>query len=217
MKKFTSAGLLAACVAALLASASVAEATVLFTTPPSTFPATGTSTQVGRLVRNGVPQDFSGTETYPGTNNPGITFNYITFTLTPDQLAGGPYVQVNLDSDGLGLFASAYLNSYNPAASFQTNWLGDAGGSGNPFPGDPRSFGVTVPVGSSLVIVLSTAGAANGNVGTGIGTPYTLEVEYFSSTTYDPVAAVPEPSTWAMLGLGVVGVSAVVLRRRQRV
>lgn len=214
MRKLAFTGLLTACAAALLASAPVASATVLFTTPPSTFPDTGTSTQVGRLVRNGVPQDFSGSETYPGTNNPGITFNYITFTLTPDQLAGGPYVQVDLDSDGLGLFASAYLNSYNPAVSFQTNWLGDAGSSGNPFPGDPRSFGVTVPVGDSLVIVLSTAGPANGNVGTGIGTPYTLEVENFSSTDYDPVTAVPEPSTWALLGLGAMGAAVVALRRR---
>ncbi len=50
----------------------------------------------------GIPQDFSGTEAYPGTNTTAInvtgTFNYTVLTLTPAQLAGGPYVQIGLDT-----------------------------------------------------------------------------------------------------------------------
>lgn len=220
MKKLSSFGLLAAG-AALLGTVAPASATVLFS-QSGTFPTSGTSTQTGRLVRNGLPQDFSGTETYPGTNNTTVTFNYITFTLNPSTLAGAPDVQIEVDTQGLGLFASAYLNAYNPVSaanpngSFQTNWLGDQGSSGNysfttlPINApDTSFFSVAVPAGGSLVIVLATAGAG----GTGTGTSYTITAENFSSTTYNP-AAVPEPSSYALLGAGVLGLGGLALRRR---
>ena len=222
MKKLTSFSRLATLGAALLGTAASASATVIYS-QTSSFPTTGTATQTGRLVRNGIPQDFSGTEAYPGTNNPTITFNFITLTLSPAQLAGNPDVQIELDTQGLGLFASAYANAYNPpsatntAGSLQTNWLGDQGSSGDYAFGNTPSgtpdvsfFGVTVPTGSSLVIVLATAGAASGTTGTGTGTNYTLTVEDFSSTTYN--AVVPEPSSLAALGAGILGVGFAVRR-----
>ena len=78
-----------------------------------------TSTQTDRLNRGGVPQDFSGTEAYPGTNTTAInvsgTFNYITITLTPAQLAGGPYVQVELDTQGPGTVRLGLRELLHPA------------------------------------------------------------------------------------------------------
>lgn len=229
MKKPSSLGFLAACAAALLTTATAARGANVLLTRSSTFPTDATATQIGRLVRNAIPQDFSGTEVFPGTNNPTITFNYITFTLTPAQLQGGPYVQIELDSQGLGLFASAYTNSFNPPSasnpggSFQTNWLGDQGSSGNAvFTSLPLNapdisfFGVTVPANSSLVIVIATAGAASGTTGTGTGTPYNLLVENFGSTTYGALAAVPEPSSYAAVGLGLLGLGLAARYRALR-
>ena len=233
MKKYSSFGLLAVGAVALLAAAAPASANNVLYDQSSSFPATGTATQTDRLNRGGVPQDFSGTEAYPGTNTTAInetgTFNYITVTLSPAQLAGGPYVQIELDTQGLGLFASAYANSYtppsasNPGGSFQTNYLGDEGSSGDyAFSDTPNGtpdvsfFGVTVPVGDSLVVVLATAGTVDptSNIAAGAGTAYNLEVENFSTTEYGPVAsAVPEPSSFAAVGAGLVSLGFAARRR----
>ena len=167
-------------------------------------------TQTGRLVRNGVPQDWANSEPFPGTNNAGVTFNYITLTLTPTQLAGGPFVQISVDDPLTNIFVSAYDNSYNPL-SLQTNWLGDAGTSGNYFGTDPVSFQITVPTGDSLVLVVNTTAAA------GLGETFRLRGEYFSDTMYTDPTAVPEPSGMALLGAGgALGLGAVIRRRRQR-
>ena len=224
MKISSPYGLLAGSVISLLTASSATALTLSNTT--DTFPTTGTATQTGRLVRNAIPQDFSGSEVFPGSNNPTITFNYIYLTLTPAQLGNLRNVQIELDTQGLGLFASAYANSYNPpsasnpSGNFQTNWLGDIGSSGDySFGNTPNGtpdiafFGVTVPAGSSLLVVLSTSGAASGTTGTGAGTPYNLRIEGFSDVVYSD--AVPEPSTWAM-AVGGLGVLILLQRRRTR-
>ena len=233
MKKYSSFGLLAAGAVAFLAAATSASANNVLYSQSASFPATSTATQIDRLNRGGIPQDFSGTEAYTGTNTSAInvtgTFNYITITLTPAQLAGGPYVQIELDTQGLGLFASAYANSYtppsasNPSGSFQTNYLGDEGSSGDySFSDTPNGtpdvsfFGVTVPIGDSLVVVLATSGTVDptSNIAAGAGTAYNLEVENFSTTEYGPItSAVPEPSSFAALGAGLVGLGFAVRRR----
>ena len=231
MKKLSSFGLLTTCAAAFLAVAASASANNVLYDQASSFPTTGTATQIDRLNRAGIPQDFSGTEAYPGLNTSAVnttaTFNYVTVTLTPAQLAGGPYVQIELDSQGLGLFASAYANVYDPTSAsdpngnFATNYLGDQGSSGDYAFGNTPSgtpdisfFGVTVPTGDSLVVVLATAGTVTNGVAAGAGTAYSLEIENFSSTTYNPVpSAVPEPSSLLAAGAGLLCLGFLARRR----
>ena len=219
MKTSSSRGLLSGCAVAFLLTASSATALTLSDTT-STFPTTGTLTQTGRLSRNGVPQDFSGSEVFPGSNNAGVTFNYITFTLSSAQLGSLRDVQIELDTQGLGLFASAYLNSYNPPSasnpggSFATNWLGALGSSadyssGNTPTGSPdiAFCGATVPANSNLVVVLATSGAN----GAGAGTPFDLRIEGFSNVLYSD--AVPEPSSFVVAAAGLLGLGWAARRR----
>lgn len=97
-------------------------------------------TQQGRLSRNGIPQDWSGTEPFPGVINLATTYHYHTYTVDVDST---PFIQIDFDSLSPNTFVSAYVANYvpnsgpSPNFGFDTNWLGDAGFSGNPFPGDP--------------------------------------------------------------------------------
>jgi len=162
-------------------------------------------TQLGRLSRNGVPQDWTGGESYPGVLNPTTSYHYQTFDIP---ITNAPYVQISFDSISANTFVSAYLDSYALA-----NWLGDAGRSGNFFGVDPLFFQVIVPVGHDLILVVNQTSTG----GAGLGDPFSILVEGFVDTEYtDPVtAAVPEPSTWAMMMLGFAGVGFMTYRRRK--
>jgi hypothetical protein len=118
----------------------------------------------------------------------------------------GGYIQIDFDSPALTTFLTAYLNSYNPL-NLGTNYLGDAGFSGNPFPGDPLFFQVFVPAGNHLVLVLNES-LTNG----GLNLPGGLLVEAFADTEFTDLAAVPEPGTWALLFSGM----AIFLTTRRR-
>src|SRR5262249_20324508 len=114
-------------------------------------------TQFGRLVRNGIPQNWAGSESFPGSTSPTTLYHYRTFAVN---VGLTPFVQVIMDDVSTTEFASAYLGSYNPT-SLATNWLGDAGSSGNAFGVDPRVFQVHVPIDSTIVIVINnTTGGA---------------------------------------------------------
>jgi hypothetical protein len=172
---------------------------------------TADPTQLGRLSRNGVPQDWVGTEPYPGVINTTTTYHYATYTYTATTLLDAPYIQIDVDSVSTNTFFSAYAGSYDPAHP-SVGWLGDAGTSGNFFGVDPLFFQIILPVGESLVIVANNTGGAN----LGVGDPFTITVEAFADTDFDdpaPVAPTPEPSTLVLLGSGLLGVAGAVRRR----
>ncbi len=169
-------------------------------------------TQQGRLSRNSLPQDWVGTETFPGIVNPTTTYRYDSYFINSGAIANGRFVQISLLDLGSAanqsnLFVSAYANSYQPSSTgtnrgLDVNWLGDAGFSGNSFGTNAVFFQVLVPAGTSLVIVINnTLSAGNG----GIGESYNLLVESFSDNQYTD--AVPEGGATALLlGVGVAGV-----------
>ena len=159
------------------------------------------STQVGRLSRNAMPQDWAGDELFPGVINTSTTFHYHAFLIN---VGLAPFIQINMDSESGNTFVSAYDTAYlpNSAASpnfgFDTNWLGDAGFSGNLFPGDPSFFQVVVPINHNLLVIVNNTLASNG----GVGDPFRLLVEGFADTEFtEPVA---EPTTLVLCATGLV-------------
>ncbi len=142
MRKVT--GFLAAALigGALLGTAS---AETLFDSGPSAL-TTSDPTQLGRLSRNGIVADWSSSEAYPGELNTTTAYRYTTYDIA---ISDTPYIQISIDSLSANLFASAYLDSYSPTSK-ETNYLGDAGSSGNYFGTDPIAFQVIVPAGHHL-------------------------------------------------------------------
>ena len=186
---------------------------------------TNSATEMGRVSRNGVQQTWdpadNGETAYPGSINPTATYNYVAYTFTAAQLGDGQYVQIDFEepNGAADLFATAWT-TFSGTASIASGagFLGDAGSSRDfaftsipPTPQDPRFFNVTIPAGSNLTVVINTSAA------TGVGENYGLQVEAFSSKDYTDaiLGAVPEPSTWAMLGAGIV-VGGVMVQRRRR-
>ena len=118
-------------------------------------------TQMGRLSRNGIPQDsvrdgaLSGRDqdhhvlslqyTRLRCRGPGVRFLFLSY---------GGFIQIDFDSTATTTFLSAYLDAYSPS-NLATNWLGDAGTSGNFFGVDPLFFQVVVPSAHDLVLVLN--------------------------------------------------------------
>ena len=184
------------------------------TTFVATISATG-PTQLGRLSRNGLPQDWSGGGSYPGFINLGTAYHYSVYTL-PGALfdfgAGGyaGYVQVSIDSISPNSFGAAYRNSYDPTNTIAT-WLGDPGVSGNYFGVDPLAFQVFLTEGDNLLLVFNNT--ASGNVG--VGDQLGITVEGFLDTDYTDPSQVPEPASLVLLGTGVLALGGR-LRKRLR-
>ena len=165
--------------------------------------------QLGRLSRNGVPQDWAGSEAFPGVINPTTSYRYHAYTVN---VGLTPFIQVLFDSISTDTFISAYDTSYLPNSAggpnfgFNVNWLGDAGTSGNFFGVDPLFFKVLAPANHLLVLVVSETLGSNA----GVGDPFHLTVEGFVDTEFTDV---PEPASLLLAGTGV-GLTA--LRRRRR-
>ena len=195
-----------------LTLAGAAHAGTIFTTTDSL--AATDPIQFGRLSRNSIAQDWSGTETYPGIINPTVQYHYRTYLIN---VGLTPYIQISIDTTAATTFFSAYQTAYNPStpASFAIGWLGDAGASGNfDFGGggfDTRFFQVVAQLNSQLVLVVNES-ATNG----GLNFPFTILVEGFTDTAFgEPsVTAVPEPSTIALL---LAPLALFAVRRRKTV
>ena len=143
--------------------------------------------QWGRISRNGELQDWIGSEPFGGIVYPDWQFHYHAYTIPAATLSDGRYVQVHLDDLGLqqgNVFVSAYANSYDPT-SLSTNWLGDAGTSGNILGTNPVFFQVLVPAATDLVIVVWNTDPVGG---LGVGERFRLLAEQFQDVTYsEPV------------------------------
>ena len=192
---------------ALLGSA---QATVIYSGSVSI--AAGDPTQLGRISRGNIPQDWTGGETFQGVINPTVSYAYKVLTLNIPALeagyvAPGRFLQISIDSASINTFVAAFSPSY-VSTSIATNWLGDAGSSGNPF-GGPRFFQIIIPAGQPLVLVLNetTAGA-----GIAAG-PAGILVEAFTDTQFTDLVAVPEPTSLLLMSTGVMALLA--LRRRR--
>ncbi len=199
-----------ACLFGAISAVSGAETISDFTSVISA----NSSTELGRPFRSGVPQDWSGSETYGGVNQTTLAnlYNYRTYRFAASMFAGAPYVEIGFfDVFNAGdLFAVAYGGNYN-STSRGANWLGDEGYGGNYVSNDPNTFQVVLPTGSDLLLMVTTTGLN----GLGVGQPFAVTIDAFADTLYDDPAptAIPEPGTWGMVGTGLVGMAGVARRR----
>jgi hypothetical protein len=191
-------------------AATTAQAATIFSTVGSL--SSLDLTQTGRLSRNGIQQDWAGTELFPGVINTTTTFHYKTYVVN---VGITPFIQIDFDSVPTNTFVSAYLTSYTPNSAgspnfgFDQHWLGDAGISGNIFPTDPLFFNVIVPVNSNLVVVVNEVSPV------GLGQSYGLTVEGFLDTEFtDPPPAVPEPSAALLIGTSLLPILLSARKRR---
>jgi hypothetical protein len=119
----------------------------------------------------------------------------------------GGFIQIDFDSTATTTFLSAYLDAYSPSNK-ATNWLGDAGTSGNSFGVDPLFFQVVVPSGHDLVLVFNET-----TTNAGLNLPGVVTVEAFADTLFTDLSplsppSVPEPNTLSLLMCGVAFAAA---------
>lgn len=166
----------------------------------------GDPTTLGRISRNGVISDWSTAKPFPGVINTATSYRYHVYDIL---IPFFNYIQISIDdSINTNVFASAYLSVYDPNNK-ATNYLGDAGGSGN-LAGNPRAFQVIMPsTPGHLEIVINDSSAA----GAGVGNPYEILVEGFSDTQFNENT--PEPASLGLTAGGLGFALWLVARRRQ--
>ncbi len=172
-------------------------------------------TQTGRLSRNGLAQDWDGDEGFPGVINTTTVYHYQVFSIN---VGITPFIQIDIDSTSANTFFSAYTKSYLPDSAgspnfgFDTNWLGDAGASGDPVPGDPAFFQVVAPINSTLLVVVNNTSPSN----VGVRDPFHLTVEGFIDLEFDDPVAAPEPSALVLSGAGLFLLPLIARLRRRK-
>jgi hypothetical protein len=192
-------------ITAALLTSTTAKAVTLFDSGTTALLSTD-PTQLGRMSRDGVPSDWSSSKPFPGTINSTTSYHFTTFTVP---IINTPFVQISLNEIGgtTDLFASAYLNSYNPLNE-ATNYLGDAGVSGT-----LTTFQVIVPVGQSLIVLINDTTAT----GSGVGVSFDVIVSGFIDANFtDPSSATPLPAALPLFATGLGTLGLLGWRRKRK-
>ncbi len=209
-----------------------AAAVALLSSPASAVVISGTTT--GCLYTNNCNNSYSANETLSGSNGSTLTFNGVTaaatFSVDPTTTNTVRLGSFTVSDPSGGLFGSINTTNYNNANFIlRIDFSNSVGASPDPFnfttfdfTGTLRSSGTSgleVIFGGSpqhftfaggsfdLAIsnlILDTSGSTRSDSGNLMGV--------FSNVVV--TAAVPEPSTWAMMILGFVGVGFMAYRRK---
>ncbi len=128
-----------------------------------------TGTQTDRLFRDGLVPTCATPKTFPGTIPAGpITFDDFTLANTSATPTCVEVTYRAVTGNGAGIFAAAYLGSFNPA-NISQNWLSDAGFS----PGTSAvTFSFMLPASQALHLVFNDTMAG----GTFVGDTYRFTV-----------------------------------------
>ena len=224
-------GLMALATAAGIAAAAPASATVLMPEQSgvsfSAFDATTRGTQLG-AIESGT----TGATTYTGflrsavyRNTLGmLDFYYqvaISTIATGDEvfnLTASSFLGFTVDAlvdgsdfDGAGFFTAANNpNTQGPAGSTTS---ASRNGSGSVVRADFGANGLEAAGQTSATYIFRT-NATNFNMG---GTFTTQDGSVAQRANFQPIAAVPEPATWAMMLFGFGGIGAAMRRRKSKV
>ena len=186
----------------------MALAAVIVTAPgvalaDATFSATldASTTQEARIGRDGTPSTCGTAKTYPGQLGSGPRA-YDSYSVVNNSGSPQCYTVTLSSAAGSELIAVAYLGTFNPAA-IGAGYLGDAGASDT-----TRTFGVDVPAGATLTVVITDVNDAAG------GQAYTLDIAGQMEPAPPPI---PTLSEWAMILFGglLAGGAALGLQRRR--
>lgn len=142
--------------------------------------------------------DWTSVSAFPGMVDSQDQFHYQTFLIAPGRAT---FLQIILDDPNNQVFGAAYADAYDPSNPSQ-NYLGDQGNSVSAH-SDPRYFQLIAPAGHNVVVVVSQATLAGGE----LGSPFTLLVEGFGDTEFNPPTPPPSAPTLVSPADSATGVS----------